>query len=204
MLECIHCGSQSEEGALECFHCGQSLSAPGAAEPAAFAPEPLTTLGNFQPFPETPLFSAAEDSVDRGLTGIGGWLILQAIGLAVAPFVILGGIFIDCKALFGSLAALAGRPGLEVLILFEAITNLLFFAALICLNVLFYKKKKAFPACMITFFVAQFVFLLADHLMAARFPPSPVPVAVIRSFVVCAIWIPYYLNSRRVGLTFVN
>jgi hypothetical protein len=152
------------------------------------------------------MFSAASDSADRGLTGIGGWLILPAIGLGLSPIFSLFGLSVGCFLLFGSKGQIlfADKPGLEPLILFEVVMNVVFVAVLIFLNVLFYTKRKSFPLLMIIFYGFQFVLFLADHIMAASFNPHSGPTTVIRSFAVCAIWIPYFLHSRRVALTFVN
>ncbi|MGA2650978.1 MAG: DUF2569 domain-containing protein [Terracidiphilus sp.] len=194
------------EGAVVCSQCGHAAGMPVVPETPALGSALPTPPSDGRIGHSAPLFSAMDDSADRGLTGIGGWLILHVIGLAVAPFLSLFGMVVDGSLLFGSKgqAVLAARPGLEAVILFELITNLVFLTALISLNFLFYMKKKAFPTYIILFFVTQFVLLLADHLMAARFNPSSNPFEVIRSFLICLIWIPYFLNSRRVQLTFVN
>ena len=206
--QCQHCGSQLEEGAVLCVQCGQATDAPAPSAPHASTSGmdiSLAPATSSQQSP-APLFSAVSDSADRGLTGIGGWLILHVIGLALGPFVAMFGLVADCRLLFGrgGQIAFAKLPGLEAVVLYEAITNLVFVTALIVLNILFYNKKKAFQTYIIIFFAVRFVLLLADHLMAARFNPHSVPTSVIQSFVVCAVWIPYFLQSRRVELTFVN
>jgi hypothetical protein len=195
-----------EESAVVCVHCGQATDAPVPAAPPASTSEHTPVPAGFEQQPTAPLFSAVGDSADRGLTGIGGWLILPAIGLALNPFIALFGLAVGLLLLFGSEGqiALAHKPGLEPVILFEIFTNIVFLTMLIVLNIFFYQKKKAFPTCMIIFLGTQFVFLLADHLMAAPLNPHSSPATVIRSLVVCAIWIPYFLRSRRVELTFVN
>jgi hypothetical protein len=174
---------------------------------------PLVSTTHHSPAPSdaaqqsaAPIFSAVSDSADRELTGIAGWLILHVIGLALGPFVTLFALATDCRLLFGSAGRIAFErlPGLEGVVVYEATINFFFVAALVLLNVLFYNKKKAFQIFIIAFFVARFILLLADHLLAARFNAHPAPTTVIQSFVVCVIWIPYFLRSRRVELTFVN
>jgi hypothetical protein len=145
-------------------------------------------------------------SADRDLYGIGGWLIMPAIGLAISPFLSIHGIVTDLGVLVGGRyqAVIANRPGLEALVIFELATNAIFLASLIALNVLLYKKKKTFPACMIAYLVGQLVLLLIDYFAANAFNPHTSPTTAIRSVIACLIWIPYFLQSRRVEITFVH
>jgi hypothetical protein len=204
--QCQNCGAQLEEGAVVCAVCGQATDVPSLSLSFASASASPPTVAGSEQQPAALLFSEVAVSADRGLTGIGGWLILPAIGLAIGPFVALFGLAACFFLLFGSNGQelIANKPGIEPVIVFEIVMDLVFVVALILLNVLFYTKRKAFPKLMIMFYGLQFVLILADHLMAAPFTPDSSPLTVIRSFVICAIWIPYFLQSRRVKLTFVN
>jgi hypothetical protein len=202
--QCQHCGSQLEEGAVVCVHCGQATSAP--APPADSETVPVAALAEPQEHTGGTLFASARDSADRDLHGIGGWLIFPAIGLAISPFLSLHGVYSDSNVLFGAefQNALTERPGLVPLLVFELATNMIFFCGSIALNVLLYKRKKAFPASMITFLAGQMVLLFIDHLWAAQFHTVGDPTGLVRSVVGCLIWIPYFLRSRRVEITFVD
>lgn len=203
--QCHNCGSQLEEGAVVCAQCGQARGEPALSISFASASAPPPTLAGNEQQAAPPLFSAVSASAERGFTGIGGWLILPAIGLAINPFIALFSLAACCVLLFGtSQIAIARQPGITPVILFEAATSSLFLAAGIVLNILFYGKKKPFPKFMIMFFSAQFVVVLVDHIMAAPFNPHSSPMGVIRTFLVCAIWIPYFLLSDRVKLTFTR
>jgi hypothetical protein len=144
------------------------------------------------------------------LNGIGGWLILPAIGLVVSPFMSLHGIITDTLLLTSSTytSLSANHPSLTSLLIFEIIMNAAICAAVICLNFLFFMKKRLVPRCIITLYAALCVLMLADHLAAtAVFPSADLSaglITVVRAFIVAAIWIPYFLNSRRVEATFVN
>jgi hypothetical protein len=144
--------------------------------------------------------------MDNDLTGIGGWLILVAIGLAVGPFFRLHGIFLDSQFLFGDRfhAAMSSKPGLEAIIFFELVTNSFFLAYMLLLNVLFYGKRRSFPMFMIFNLVAQFVTQLIDHLWVMRLGPTHQGLLVVQTLIAAVIWIPYMLNSIRVEQTFVN
>jgi hypothetical protein len=112
--QCQHCGSQVEESAVVCVHCGQATDAPVPAAPPASTSEHTPVPAGFEQQPTAPLFSAVGDSADRGLTGIGGWLILPAIGLALNPFIQRSiGIYTDLNVLllqFGSEGQIALGP----------------------------------------------------------------------------------------------
>ena len=144
--------------------------------------------------------------MDNDLTGIGGWLILVAIGLGIGPLFRLHGIFLDLRFLFGGRfhAAMNSKPGLEAILFFELVTNSFFFAYILLLNVLFYSKRRSFPMFMIFNLAAQFVTQLIDHLWASRFGPTHQGLLVVQTLIVAVIWIPYMLNSIRVEQTFVN
>lgn len=176
-----------------CAHCGtakENEEAPALSDAAPAADPGLTPPGS---------------TTQTDLKGIGGWLILQAIGLAIAPLMSLQGVFTDLRILNGAAyqPGLHAKPELALLILFEASTNVIMFLALIGLNVLFYRTRRAFPRWIITFLVGAFLVTLCDHLWAVQFLPTNWT-AVLQRLVAAAIWIPYFLQSRRVQQTFVH
>ena len=173
----------------------------GASEGLREQNEVVNPEGLTMSSPSVPAFAT-----DSDIKGIGGWLILHAIGLAIAPVVSALAIFADMRILGGSThqATFHARPGLAVLILFEASTNAVMLLALIGLNVLFYQTRRSFPRWMIVFLVGAFVVTLCDHLGARHFRPTTTWTAVFQRFVAAAIWIPYFLLSHRVEQTFVD
>ncbi len=188
-IACAQCATELEEGSSLCNHCGAAVAAP---------PPPSTETA--VPY-GVPTFSTGSD-----LEGIGGWLILVALGLAVAPFNLLKGIYADLRILYSPQyqVGLSMKPGLASLILFEAVSNSVFFLALIVLNFFFYRKKKAFPGWMITYLAFNCAVILLDHVAVLRYNHSSQMLTVVRSLVVSLVWIPYYLRSERVKATFVN
>ena len=165
--------------------------------PVANAPEAPASAG----IPIAPAFV-----IDTDLKGIGGWLIPTVIGLALGPLFEMRGVYRDLHILYGATfqAGLAARPGIAVLILFEAITNAVMLLALIGLNVLFYKTKRSFPRWMTTYLVAAFVIAVSDHVWVMVFHPSTAWTGVFQRLIAVLIWVPYFLNSRRVEQTFVD
>jgi hypothetical protein len=180
-----------DEGSQVCPHCGSAVAAhPGVAETGAT---------------EAPAFKHFDD-----LKGIGGWLILPAVVLAISPFARLFRITFNIQALIvrERLGVFANHPSLNDLFIYEVVIDAAFIAALICLNILFYTKKRLLPKCMIAFYAAQCFFALADHMATTAILPSTHPSSglfgVIEVFIVAAVWIPYFHSSIRVKATFVN
>jgi hypothetical protein len=185
MEKCRACGADLPEGVTRCPRCGianeENRAEPQTAErPGMFAPR-------------------------SDLNGIGGWLILVAVGLAISPLVSLHGLYRDFRLLFGHTNwAVESYHGLALLILFEAITNTIFFLSLAGLNYLFYLKKKSFLGWMIAFLCVQPLIILVDHLAAMRYFPTVSLVHPVRALISAAIWIPYLLRSLRVKETFTH
>lgn len=185
MRICRMCGLDIADGAGLCSQCGGASSMASTQSGSVDAPQMFT--------------------VRSDLNGIGGWLILVALGLAIAPFNCLHGMYRDFRLLFGgSRTAMELFHGLAPLIMFEAITNTIFLFSLIGLNALFYCKSKSFPGWIITFLCGQLLVVLIDHLAVMRFSHSANAVPLLRSLVGAAIWIPYFLRSIRVKETFVH
>jgi NADH:ubiquinone oxidoreductase subunit K len=193
-VSCATCSSALEEDSRICPNCGTEVAVPAVDAEAV----PATA----------PIFKSFNDRSD--LNGIGGWLVLPAIGLAISPFICLGPLFVDIQLLISGdhPSLFANHPSLTELLIFEIIINAVTLAAVIGLNFLFYTKKRIFPRCIIALYAAQCVLVLADHLAAsAVFPSANLSAGVfgvVRSFIVAAVWIPYFLNSVRVEQTFVN
>ncbi len=204
---CDNCASGLEEETVVCVHCGSAvntgdvLGSKPAQEPGPqenFAPTSAPP-----PAPAEPklMFAAGDD-----LAGIGGWLILVAVGLVIGPFFRLHGMIIDAGYLFGNRyqAAMTARPGVQAIIFYELVTNSFFFAFLLLLNFLFYRRRHSFPTFMIINLGAQLLTQLIDHLWAMQFSHSAQWTQVLQSLVTAVVWIPYMLNSLRVEQTFVN
>ena len=161
---------------------------------------------------EPVLFASSLLDADSHLEGIGGWLILVGISLVCTPFIMLGSLAIANFPLLTNPSYqpfLEKYPAVHGLILFEIASNLCFVAVLAALNYLFFKKKRAFPTFMILYLVFHLVVLLGDTAAAQAIMPAAklsaqTASSIGRSLVSAAIWIPYFLVSRRVKVTFVN
>jgi hypothetical protein len=174
--------------------------------PSALCPQ----CGAEQP-PLPPASSTHPPGYDPNLDGIAGWLILVAIGLVVSPFRILYmAVAVDGAFLFGAKnqAYLSSHHASALLIASELILNLVSLALILICNYLFFAKKKAFAGFIISFYVFALCFGIADHLAVTTLHPeqdhSQGVVHLAQLAVTCAVWIPYFLISRRVKFTFVD
>lgn len=156
--------------------------------------------------------------VDRHLRGIGGWLILPALGLALRPFVLLYGLAGTANAYFnarvwenlGNSALTSYRPGFVPLLVFELSANTSLFALSVITAVFFFRAKRQAPRLVIALLLG-FVGVLAIDDLGNRLignvatEKSIGEVAdLIRAAIGAAVWVPYFIVSRRVKATFVN
>ncbi len=201
---CTQCGSEISESAIVCAVCDGTAQHAESWDPTAF--ESIVATWRSETTAASSISFAPTLATDSNLKGIGGWLILQVIALALAPLFDLAAIYSNLNFLHGATyqPLIAARPGLAFLILFQAATNATFLMALIGLNVLFYKTRRSFPRGMITYLVAAFVIAFCNHLWTMHFYSSVTWNAVFQRLVTAAIWVPYFMNSRRVEQTFVD
>mgnify|MGYP001552380254 FL=1 len=194
--QCAHCGAPLEDCPAVCVLCG-AIQAPSVAvrhEPAQGV-QPAATP-----------FAPASASEDVALSGIGGWLILPAIALAFAPFINLVALFTNVHVLAGVQAGeyLASHPGLHIMIVFEAISNIVFFLYTIGLNALFFPKSKGFLTAMVVNLIVTLFVASIDSIGAEQTGLVGQSTQLMWAIVGAAIWIPYFLRSRRVAVTFVR
>lgn len=152
---------------------------------------------------------------DRHDSGIGGWLILVAIGLLYTPVAIVQQIVALAPMYDLQIWKTLSNPVSEHFV-FLGVPTLLFTvsvnAFLLCyslvLLVFFFRKKKLLIPLIIGFYIVSIVSIIVDHALSALVFSSP-PAAkeigeVIGQGIRCAIWIPYFLRSRRVDATFIR
>jgi hypothetical protein len=193
---CAWCGAGGDNGSAASFVVPSAAVAPIDLAEAAAGP------GSALPTGETVSLLPAQ----ANLKGIGGWLILIAIGLglgAISLLLALGGFLL---LLFSpaSQALLAAHPGFGSVLWFEAIASVVFLAAIIALNFLFYQKRRDFPRWAIAFLAANFLLDAAIQQMMLQYVPTYPSFDAFVSLSAAAIWIPYFLISKRVKQTFVN
>lgn len=200
------CGAGGDDGSAATFVAPAApavMEAPAApvAELAAAPQSAGEPIGAAPPMPQASFMAAG-----GGLQGIGGWLILVALGLGLEPLSMLGGIGASSLLLVGptSQSFLAAHPGIGGQLVIEAVIDVCLFAVLLVLNYLFYGKKKIFPMWMICYLVGSFLLHFLDEQMMMRYTRSFSTMGVFTSFVSAAIWIPYFVRSERVKQTFVN
>jgi len=154
-----------------------------------------------------------------GPQGIGGWLILPAIGLCVFPISCVISILDDYVPIFqsGTWAAVTtpGAPGYHALwaplLIGEIAFNLVFLALDLWLLVLLFSKSWRFPKVFVAFAALIVLFIVLDAVVAGSIASSTgttganrMAGAIVRALVVAAIWVPYMLVSKRVKNTFVK
>ena len=135
--------------------------------------------------------------------GIGGWLILIAFSLGVTPFAVIQSVLqLDIPYLAHSV-----NFGSTLLWSLYLLKHVLIFLALLFLNWLFYSERRTFPRAMIAYYIAMVVlgilecFIAFASLHETTFRTTFVLIIRILS---AAVWIPYFVVSRRVKATFIN
>lgn len=152
------------------------------------------------------------------LTGLGGWLILVAIGLILTPIRIglyIYGLYTEI-ILTGGWEALTTEgtefytPYFDILMIFETALNFLLGVASIYALFLFFNKKKAFPNFFIGIVVFTIAFIIVDALVASylfsdikAFDEETLR-ELGKGILAGMIWVPYMKVSIRVKNTFVN
>jgi len=102
----------------------------------------------------------------------------------------------------------AYHPFWAPLILSEVTTNV----ALIILEILilyfFRRKRPLLPRLMIVWLISLLAVSFADSVLSLQIPAIASQATdfqeIVRPLVGCAVWIPYFLTSRRVKATFVQ
>jgi uncharacterized protein DUF2569 len=152
-----------------------------------------------------------------GPSGIGGWLILVAIGLCVAPIRIGAEIVRGLRPLSPATWHAITTPGTRVyhplfgpLIIGELAMNAVLFIWAGALLYLFFAKRRAFPTAMILFLVARVVFQAVDLGVALMVPVAAARIggevygSLAGGILVAVIWGRYFVASKRVEATFTR
>jgi len=151
------------------------------------------------------------------LRGIGGVLILPAIGVLIGPLLIaiqatrLHFVFDRDRWLaLTSADGAAYHPLWAPLLTGELLANLFMVCFGILLAIVFFQRRRIAVWLYITLLVVQLVIQIADHAFAQHIPAlvqhssNTSDTSLFRSVGACLVWIPYFLISRRVKATFVN
>lgn len=142
-------------------------------------------------------------SADPKLVGIGGWLVLPAIGFVLGPIIGVVSLIV-ALGLFSDVAD-AGYGGIYAL---ELVVQVGLLAFLIYAAILFFGKKSNAPSTIITLMIvsliASGVLLVIEIGAGAETFAIESGKQLVRSAIGAAIWIPYFRVSKRVNATFVN
>ncbi len=147
--------------------------------------------------------------------GIGGWLILPAIGCVVAPILMLLVIFNNFSAMdtWEYSVVIDRFEGFEALVWFEIIGSFAFMFFVIYLAFRFFTKHPSLPKLWITYLWAQIGFCAIRFFWGVAIfgeyaedvmPELIAGTGIVAAVVGAAIWIPYFMKSERVRLTFVE
>ncbi len=138
-------------------------------------------------------------------SGIGGWLILPAIGIVVAPIQFAMNV-LDYFPKFELL-----EPGtlLHTMTMVEILAWIGFAILATTTAVQFFTRRRSAPKLYRALLVSQLLFVVAAYWAAAILFDAPVfdadaGFAIAMLLAACFIWIPYFLYSTRVRNTFVR
>lgn len=148
--------------------------------------------------------SADPHPATEGPAGIGGWLLLVAVGLVLTPLVLLLRVVLT--------AQVVGRlderfATLITWIRIEMLANTLLLLYALYLLYPFFRKLPSFPTLFIGFLALSLLVVMADAAAAVVIFELPLDRGTIRdmarALIAALVWVPYMLVSRRVRNTFV-
>lgn len=148
-------------------------------------------------------FPERREPVDPALVGIGGWLVLPALGLILGPIVSV--VLLVMAMLEYPAVQAAGFGGLFAL---ELVVDAALIIFMLYAATRFFGKRSDAPAVMIALYVAVPVVLaimlaVESSQDATLFAEQSVQ-QLVRSIFTALIWVPYFCVSKRVKATFVN
>ena len=157
-------------------------------------------------------------AVEERAEGLGGWLIIVAIGIIVSPLRIVFELFPIYSDIFtDGYWEILTTPGTDAyhimwapILLGEIGINVLLTCMWLFIIFLFFSKKKAFPRWYIGIMLFTLTFLITDAFTIKLVLPNepifdPETVTEIgRTLFSCLIWIPYMIVSKRVSATFIR
>jgi len=151
------------------------------------------------------------------LKGLGGWLILVALGVVIGPIRLSFLIVSTYSPIFndGTWGLLTNPvsesyiPYFSPLLIFEILGNVIFILIGIYMIYLFFSKHYLFPKIFIPYYIASLIFILLDAWLVSLIFDIPIfdPETMRelgRTLIGVLIWIPYMLVSKRVKVTFVE
>jgi hypothetical protein len=157
-------------------------------------------------------------SEQKSPKGIGGWLILPLLGLILSPLIKIYMIYEDLWPIFSSdywedLTSPTSElyhPLWTRVLIYEVAGNLTIFLLGLAALVSFLKKSRKAPRLVIMWLLLALVFVAADYYFRGYIPGAVqeydniLSSELLRAGIPAAIWIPYFLISKRVKATFVN
>ena len=137
--------------------------------------------------------------------GIGGWLILPAIGIVVAPVQFA----LNVLDYFPKFELLEPGTLLHTMTAVEILAWIAFAILAATTAVQFFTRKRNAPKLYRALLVGQLLFVVAAYWAAAILFDAPMfdvdaGFAIAMLLAACVIWIPYFLYSARVRNTFVR
>jgi len=152
------------------------------------------------------------------LQGLGGWLILLAFGLCLAPVVRVFTISHSWQGYFSlqvwqTVAVPQGEnyhPLYAPLLMFELLGNIIVLGLNLLALCLFFTKRWTFPKVFITLALGNAAFLILDDVGCALIPSLKSSLSVkdhkdaTRAIFYAIIWSLYMVKSKRVKATFIK
>lgn len=143
---------------------------------------------------------------------IGGWLILFTIGVVISPIVFLYQIFIDDFFFnpgnwFGYMQA--GHIANSLFMSIQLIYQLLLFLFSIVFAVLFFQRRSNVPRLVLirflgNLFIAMVIMAFGSAVVEGVEYGQEDLFELFTTFVSAAIWVPYFMTSKRVKDTFLT
>ena len=136
-------------------------------------------------------------------SGIGGWLIIPAIGLVWAPIMSAMNLVLSITLLKMVDPEMANDSRLWIIWLIDVAI----IAATVSVAWAFFSHRRVAVKAIILLMVAIIAASVVQLLLNARVSGADTfdnATSVVRPCVFSAIWIPYFLKSRRVKNTFIK